>query len=55
MHGAAALPVFLVIDVEPDCIRLAQKCQGRGVGQYLAVLKETNVLAAELDGASPCA
>jgi hypothetical protein len=55
MHRAASLPVFLVIDVKSCCVCLAKDIEWGRVRDDLTILKETNILAAELDGASTCA
>jgi hypothetical protein len=53
VHGAAALPILLVVNVQSDGVGLPEEGEWGSVGQYLAISEETNILPAELHRASP--
>ena len=52
VHGAAALPILLIINVETDAVGLLELCEWGRVGKDAAIQKETDVLPSELDGTS---
>jgi hypothetical protein len=53
VHGAAALPVLLVVNIETDAIRLAELGQRGGMWENGAIPKEADVLTSELDRSRP--
>jgi hypothetical protein len=50
-HCTAALAVFLVVNVETDCVGLLELEEGSVVREDGAVFKESDVLSAKLHGA----
>ncbi len=51
VHGAATLPVLLIIEVESDRVGVAKLGQRSAVRKDEALLKESNILSPELHGA----
>jgi hypothetical protein len=51
MHGASPLPIFLIINVETNCVGLSELEQRGAMRKDGPGFKESDVLTPELDGA----